>query len=565
MFTPRDVLSKEAIQNDRPYASLLFTTNARMRVEPDNRTAWSSSFTIGALGLAATEAIHDTVHSVVGSESPQGYDHQISAGGEPTARYTLARHYLVVADPTGTMDVKATVQGSVGYLTETSAAITMRFGRFDTPVVDVRAELTDYIAAPVPIDARQTRPEVYMHAGVRVKARAYNAFLQGQFRHSDVTYSFDELEPVLAEAWVGFVTQLFEQTQVSYTLNYQTAEIRKGPAARDYFWGAVQLSHQFLIVAVSPRTPVWPASGGPFFWRDRCDRKKAKKRTHKVEQSKRPRCPETCFCSFCGHSGLVSFARHVPWTSSLDRSYPVRSFLFLFLRLLQSRSNIGSDTPFNPGVLRAEFLRLARAFVRIAGAGGLPGRDQLVLAVADQVGAAHALQRFAQQRPVVRRRGSAGTPCAGGALQALAHDVHRLAVARDLAQRVLARVVHRRRASPSGEGRRSAPGRRGSRCFLSHSARFIMSSSVVPGCAAMKYGIRYCSLPASFEYFSNISLKLVVAADARLHHLRQRALADVLGRDLQVAADVVLHQFLHVLGRFAPPGRSARPSRSGPS
>ena len=34
-----------------------------------------------------------------------------------------------------------------------------------------------------------------------------------------------------------------------------------------------------------------------------------------------------------------------------------------------------------------------------------------------------------------------------------------------------------------------------------------MSSSVVPGCAAMKYGIRYCSLPASLVYFSNICLK----------------------------------------------------------
>jgi hypothetical protein len=245
VFTPRDVLSREAIQNDRPYASLLFTTNARVRVEPDNRTAWSSSLTVGALGLSATESIHDAVHSVVGSENPKGYDHQISAGGEPTARYTLARHYLVVANPSGNVDVKATVQGSVGYLTETSAALTMRFGRFDTPWWSFAPELTDYIAAPVPVDARRSRPEVYMFAGVRVKARAYNAFLQGQFRHSDVKYSFDELEPVLAEAWVGFATQLFEQTQVSYTLNYQTAEIRKGPAARDYVWGAVQLSHSF--------------------------------------------------------------------------------------------------------------------------------------------------------------------------------------------------------------------------------------------------------------------------------------------------------------------------------
>ena len=33
-----------------------------------------------------------------------------------------------------------------------------------------------------------------------------------------------------------------------------------------------------------------------------------------------------------------------------------------------------------------------------------------------------------------------------------------------------------------------------------------MSSSVVPGCAAMKYGMRYCSLPASREYRSNSSL-----------------------------------------------------------
>ena len=45
-------------------------------------------------------------------------------------------------------------------------------------------------------------------------------------------------------------------------------------------------------------------------------------------------------------------------------------------------------------------------------------------------------------------------------------------------------------------------------------------------------------------------LELVVRADARLHHLRQRAFADRFGRDLEIAADVMLHQFLHVLRRF---------------
>ena len=77
-----------------------------------------------------------------------------------------------------------------------------------------------------------------------------------------------------------------------------------------------------------------------------------------------------------------------------------------------------------------------------------------------------------------------------------------------------------------------------------------MSSSLVPGCAAMKYGIRYCFLPASALYWSNSCLEAVVAADARLHHLRQRPALGVLGRDLQVAADVVRDQFLHVLGRL---------------
>ena len=245
VFTPRDVLSSAPVQDDRPYASLLFSTNSRVRVDNDDRGAWVSSFTVGVLGLSLTEGLHGAVHDVVGSERPRGYEHQISAGGEPTARYTLARQYLVVAHPTSELDVKATVQGSVGYLTETSAAVSMRFGRIETPWWSFAPELTDYIAAPMPIDVRKARAEMYLFAGLRLKARAYNAFLQGQFRESTVRYSFEEIEPIVAEAWLGVVTQIFEQTQVSYTLNYQTAELKRGPANREALWGAVQLSHSF--------------------------------------------------------------------------------------------------------------------------------------------------------------------------------------------------------------------------------------------------------------------------------------------------------------------------------
>lgn len=244
-FTPGDIVTGEAQPNDRPYASLLFLSNGRVRVDADDRGAWSSSLTVGVLGLAISENLHNAVHEAVGSESPRGYDHQISAGGEPTARYMLARHKLLFADPSGRVDVKTTVQGSVGYLTEASAAISLRIGRFDTPWWSFAPELADYIAAPTPVESLRLQPELYFFAGACIRARAYNAFLQGQFRDSDVRYSFSETEPVVAEAWAGVVTQLFANTELSYALHYQTAELREGKAARDAIWGGVQLAHAF--------------------------------------------------------------------------------------------------------------------------------------------------------------------------------------------------------------------------------------------------------------------------------------------------------------------------------
>ncbi|HWK51619.1 MAG TPA: lipid A deacylase LpxR family protein [Steroidobacter sp.] len=244
-FTPKDTLVREVQPNDRPYASLLFVSNGRVTVDADERGAWTSSLTIGVLGLSVSERLHGAVHDLVGSEKPLGYDHQISAGGEPTARYTLARQSLWVADPSGHIDVKTTVQGSVGFLTETSASISLRAGRFNSPWWSFAPELTDYMAAPVPSESYRGERELYVFLGARVKARAYNALLQGQFRDSEVRYTSSEVQPLLAEAWIGVVTQILGQTQLSYALHYQTAELRNGPASRDALWGAVQLTHAF--------------------------------------------------------------------------------------------------------------------------------------------------------------------------------------------------------------------------------------------------------------------------------------------------------------------------------
>lgn len=244
-FTPGDTLVAEVQPDDRPYASLLFLSNGRVRVDAEARGAWTSSLAIGVLGLSVSERLHSTVHKLVGAEAPQGYDHQISAGGEPTARYTLARQKLWTADPSGHLDVKTTLQGSVGFLTETSASISMRAGLFHSPWWSFAPELTDYMSAPLPTESYVGGRELYVFLGARLKARAYNAFLQGQFRDSEVRYASSEIEPLLADAWIGVGTQILDQAQLSYSLHYQTRELRHGPAARDSLWGAVQLTFSF--------------------------------------------------------------------------------------------------------------------------------------------------------------------------------------------------------------------------------------------------------------------------------------------------------------------------------
>lgn len=245
VFTPQNIDTTAPQFDDRPYASLVFLANGRLQVDADKTGAWFTSFTVGALGLPVAATLHNAVHDAVGSVRPRGYDNQISAGGEPTARYTVARQKLWMSTPTSTLDVKTTVQASVGFLTETSAAISIRAGRFSTPWWSFNPELTDYLAAPAPIaEGSRARADKFFFAGARVKARAYNAFLQGQFRHSEVRHSSSNVEPLVAEAWMGFTSQV-GKTEFSYTLNYQTREVREGPAARDYAWGAVQIAFRF--------------------------------------------------------------------------------------------------------------------------------------------------------------------------------------------------------------------------------------------------------------------------------------------------------------------------------
>jgi hypothetical protein len=240
-FTPKNIEATWMDTSDRPYASLVFVANGQMSV--DNDRAVFSSLSVGLLGTSFAGQLHKTTHDITGSSPPSGYRHQISAGAEPTAKYSLAFQQVLAANRTG--DLKATYQAHAGYLTEASGAISFRWGRVQTPWWAFNPELNDPLANASPVTApHATKNDLYVFGGAKLKARVYNAMLQGQLRDSPWRLPANGIEPLILHAWLGGATNLFNAT-VSYSVNYQSPEVRWGQAHRNHVWGSIQATLDF--------------------------------------------------------------------------------------------------------------------------------------------------------------------------------------------------------------------------------------------------------------------------------------------------------------------------------
>lgn len=247
-FTPDDLNNPEPVRDDRPYASLLFASNARTFVSHPAAPVYETAFTVGFLGLDVAKHLQRTIHEGLGlSEVPEGWDHQISDGGEPTLRATLGRQALLAtgAAPRGTAyDIKWRAEGSLGYLTEASVALTGRWGRIATPWWSFTPERTDYILQAAPVIGSPpgaSRRELYIWSALKLRAVGYNAFLQGQFRDSEVTIPAGDMERLVAEASAGLTWQMSGAYRLGYAVRFQTREY-EGNAARDLLWAGLILS-----------------------------------------------------------------------------------------------------------------------------------------------------------------------------------------------------------------------------------------------------------------------------------------------------------------------------------
>ncbi len=254
-FTPEDLKATTPIFSDRPYASLIYWTNSRLYLNDDSMAM--SSLTLGVIGSPLAGSGHRAYHRAINRTVPQGYDYQISEGGELTARYSLskAKRWLEAETAGGhRFDSGISAGGSVGYLNEVWLSAFGRWapGRWaglDPAWWGAAMAQGAYIADTVPVDSlagtERSEKSRYLFAGVRAVYRPYNVFLRGQFRDSIITIDSDNIQPWIGEAWLGGVWRFQNGWRGVYFLRYQSDEVKDGPAARTVGWGGFVLSKSY--------------------------------------------------------------------------------------------------------------------------------------------------------------------------------------------------------------------------------------------------------------------------------------------------------------------------------
>ena len=251
-FTPDDLANPDPILDDRPYASLMFLSTRRVRVDArDEAWALSSDFTLGVLGLGVAEAVQTWIHEGNTSDVPMGWKNQISEGGELTGMYGLKyqRRPRSVNDWFSSDDFLQLEWtwhglGQLGYYVAAEAGFSVRAGRF-------QSEFWQWASNPLNSQNEALRAlkqdcEYFAFAALRGRGVHHNSLLEGQFRESVVTV---DAEPWIAEGEAGLSGScLIKGRRIGLTwvtIAGRTPEFKAAGDRRNHWWGSVFATVRF--------------------------------------------------------------------------------------------------------------------------------------------------------------------------------------------------------------------------------------------------------------------------------------------------------------------------------
>lgn len=243
-YTPDNLSDPNPIYNDRPYASLIYLSNKRVRAS--GRRAMAAEVLVGILGTRVADAVQSEIHkiyrSATGSDTPvdpKGWQHQISNGGELTFRIRLTDSLLhTKLSSEGNWDVTTTWGAALGYQTNVQAGFAIRAGNIKSPFWSLPFDPVNR-GNFIPSSARN---EWYFWVAGRTHLVIYDALLQGQFRHSDVTYSSDQIERFVYDGAIG-LTLGYHGSQLTLAANVKSPEFTL--LDRRQVWGSIDYVYHF--------------------------------------------------------------------------------------------------------------------------------------------------------------------------------------------------------------------------------------------------------------------------------------------------------------------------------
>lgn len=235
-YTPDDLSDPQPIYDDRPYSSLIYLSNKRVRA--DEKNALAAEVLVGLLGTNisrdAQSAFHKFYREVAGTKEPvepRGWSHQISDGTEITMRLRLTNSRLLYSSP-GSFDISSTAGLSLGFQTNANFGLAFRLGniqsRFWSLPFDPVTRGNFLPSAP--------NKEWYFWTAARAHLVGYDALLQGQFKPSEVKYSADEIERLVYDGAIG-LTFGFEGSQLTISANAKTSDLKN--TSRKQVWGSI--------------------------------------------------------------------------------------------------------------------------------------------------------------------------------------------------------------------------------------------------------------------------------------------------------------------------------------
>lgn len=244
VFTPDDLGEPSPIFDDRPYSSLIYLSNKRVRA--DDEKAVGVEVLVGILGTNIANEVQTALHTWyrgIGDTdepvNPEGWEHQISDGGELTMRFRLSSSELLKqSSKPEKWDVATSWGLSLGYQTNANVGIAIRGG-------NIKSHFWSLPFDPINRDnflPSSPQSEWYAWSAFRAHLVVYDVLLQGQFRDSDVTFSSDDIERIVFDGAIG-LTKGFEESQVTFSVNMKSPELKI--SNRNHAWAGISYLYHF--------------------------------------------------------------------------------------------------------------------------------------------------------------------------------------------------------------------------------------------------------------------------------------------------------------------------------